>query len=70
MKRLLAATLLAAAALATAVPASAAPGVPTPGGTCENPVDLVCRNHVCGPDELDCGMIPPCFLWVAGDCLF
>lgn len=70
MKRLLAATLLAAATLATAVPASAGPAVPSPGGTCEGTVDLVCRRRPCGPDELDCGMIPPCIVWVSGSCLF
>jgi hypothetical protein len=63
---MIAAGLVAVAALAT--PASAAPGVPTPGGVCENPVDFVCRTHVCGPDELDCGMIPPCLVWVNGAC--
>ena len=66
MKRLLAASLLAAVA---AMPAQAAPAVPQPGGTCENPVDVVCRRRACGPDELDCGMIPPCLVWVAGTCL-
>jgi len=66
VKRLIAAGLLAVAALAA--PASAAPAVPTPGGACENPVDVVCRNHVCQPDELDCGMIPPCLVWALGAC--
>ncbi|HEX8001098.1 MAG TPA: hypothetical protein VF519_00215 [Mycobacteriales bacterium] len=66
MKRLLAAAFLAT--VAAAVPASAGPAVPQPGGQCEDPVDFVCRTHVCGPDELDCGMIPPCFVWVSGAC--
>jgi hypothetical protein len=68
MKRLLGiAALTTAVALGTALPASAE--LPLPGGQCDGVVDVLCRSHVCQPDELDCGMIPPCVLWVAGTCL-
>ena len=66
MRRLLAATVLAAAALVPA--AHAAPPVSL-GGQCDGIVDTMCRRYPCGEDELDCGLIPPCFLWVAGYCL-
>lgn len=69
MVRLLAAGLLAAATLATAAPASAGPAVPTPGGVCEGVVDFTCRERPCGEDELDCGMVPPCFVYVNGACI-
>jgi hypothetical protein len=42
---------------------------PSLGGVCDGVVDVGCRAHQCQPDELDCGMIPPCVLWVAGVCL-
>jgi hypothetical protein len=67
MKRLIAASLLAAVA-ATAAPASAGPAVPQPGGTCESPVDVFCRRP-CREDELDCGLIPPCVVWVGVGCV-
>jgi hypothetical protein len=68
MTRLLGtAALTAALAIGFAVPAHAA--LPQPGGQCDGVVDVLCRTHVCQPDELDCGMIPPCVLWVAGSCL-
>jgi hypothetical protein len=66
VKRLLLAGALAASFVLGST-AQAAP--PVPGGKCDNPVDVVCRRYVCGPDDLDCGMIPPCFVWVSGDCL-
>lgn len=61
MKRVLVVVGLVAAVLA--VPGSASAG---PGGPCDGRVDVLCRTHVCQPDELDCGMIPPCLVWVAG----
>lgn len=65
MKRLLAATVLAAATL---VPVTAhASGLPSPGGQCDGVVDTMCRQGPC--PELDCGLVPPCVLWVAGVCL-
>jgi hypothetical protein len=65
MRRLIAATALAVAALApAALAAPPTPGVGNPGGKCDGVVDTMCRNFVCGPDDLDCGMIPPCLLWV------
>ena len=69
MTRLLAAGLLAVAAFAAAVPASAAPDLPKPGGTCEGSVDVLCRRP-CGVDELDCGMIPPCVVYLNGGCWY
>lgn len=60
-RRLVAAAVIAAAAFTTT--ASAAP--PLPGGQCDGVVDTLCRDFVCGPDDLDCGMIPPCLLWVS-----
>jgi hypothetical protein len=67
MKRLLAATALAAAALA---PVSAhASSLPSPGGQCEGTIDFNCRTTDCHEDELDCGLIPPCTVWVNGACL-
>jgi hypothetical protein len=65
VKRLIAASLLA---LAVAAPASAGPAVPQPGGTCTDPIDFMCRERPCGEDELDCGMILPCVVWVNGAC--
>lgn len=65
MRRVLAAVAIAAAVLAPA--AQAAPDLPgpgLPGGQCDGVVDTMCRDFVCGPDDLDCGMIPPCLLWV------
>jgi hypothetical protein len=64
--RLLAAVGIAATA-AFAVPA--APAVASPGGECEGVVDFDCRDHHCQPDELDCGLIPPCTIYVAGLCI-
>jgi hypothetical protein len=60
MRRVLAATALAAAALAPV--ASAAPSLPQPGGQCDGVVDTMCRVGPC--PELDCGLVPPCVLWV------
>ena len=69
MKRMLVMGALAASfVLGSVVPAQAGPGIPTPGGQCEDPVDFICRDFVCGPDDLDCGMIPPCLIWVRGAC--
>lgn len=65
MKRIVAASLLA---LAVAAPASAGPAVPQPGGICADPIDFMCRERPCGEDELDCGMILPCIVWVNGSC--
>lgn len=65
MKRLLAAALLAGTFGFAVVPAHAA-DVPTPGGTCSGAVDVMCRRPC--TDELDCGLIPPCFLWLAYRC--
>jgi hypothetical protein len=67
VKRLLAASLFAAVTLTT--PALAGPAVPQPGGICEGQVDFSCRERPCGEDELDCGMILPCLVWVAGSCV-
>ena len=69
MKRFLAATTIVAAALVLPVSAAHAadPQVPVPGGTCQGPVDLMCRRPC--TDELDCGLIPPCFLWVGFACV-
>ncbi len=64
MKRLLAASLFAA--VATLAPAAHASGLPQPGGTCDEPVDVGCRQPCY--DELDCGLIPPCGVWIAGAC--
>ena len=67
MKPLLASAMLVA--VATAVPAAAAgPAVPVPSGTCDNPADVLCRNTPCGPDDLDCGMILPCVVYLLGTC--
>jgi hypothetical protein len=63
MKKLLAGALLVTAA-AFPMSAQASP-LPSLGGQCDGVVDVGCRTHVCQPDELDCGLIPPCFLWVA-----
>lgn len=65
MKKLLAGALLVAAVTALPVPAHAA--IVSPGGQCDGVVDTGCRDHVCQPDELDCGMIPPCLVWVAAN---
>ena len=70
MKRLLPLAALAAVALFAVPSAHAADPVLSPGGQCDGVVDVFCRTHVCQPDELDCGMIPPCILWVSGVCLF
>lgn len=69
MTRLIAAGLLAAATLATALPAAAGPDLPKPGGTCEGTVDVLCRRP-CGIDELDCGMVPPCLVYLNGACRY
>lgn len=58
MRRVLAAAALAVVALS--VPVSADPV--SPGGTCDGVVDTMCRVGPCG--ELDCGLVPPCVLWV------
>ena len=60
MKRMLAAAALCAVALAPAAHADP----PLPGGRCDGVVDTMCRDFVCGPDDLDCGLVPPCLLWV------
>ncbi|MDQ1711872.1 MAG: hypothetical protein QOE45_1322 [Frankiaceae bacterium] len=62
--------LLVAAACAALVLGSAGAASAHPGGSCEGVVDVFCRGHVCQPDELDCGLVPPCVLWVAGVCLY
>jgi hypothetical protein len=63
--------ILAVAALAAAlVTGSAGVASADPGGQCDGVVDFMCRGHVCQPDELDCGLVPPCFAWIAGVCLF
>lgn len=59
LRRVAAAGLLAAAV--ASVPAHAAPSL---GGYCDGYVDVMCRTHRCGEDELDCGLIPPCAVWV------
>jgi hypothetical protein len=65
MRRLIAVVAIAgSAALFGAAPAQA-----SPGGQCEGVVDFDCRGHVCQPDELDCGLIPPCTIWIAGYCI-
>ena len=64
MKHILAAVAVAAAVL---VPAGSAHA--DPGGVCDGVVDTNCRDHACQPDELDCGLIPPCRLWVTGFCV-
>ncbi len=64
MKRLIAAAALAATALLPATASAALPEPGLPGGKCDGVVDTLCRSFVCGPDDLDCGMIPPCLLWV------
>jgi len=53
------------AASAFSVSAQAAPSIGALGGQCDGIVDVGCRTHVCQPDELDCGLVPPCFVWVA-----
>jgi hypothetical protein len=63
VSRLLAAVALGAIALAP-VTARAADPVPQFGGRCDGVVDFDCRDFECGPDDLDCGLIPPCFVWV------
>ena len=68
MKRILAAAAFAAA-LVTVSAGSVSAHPVDPGGYCDGVVDVLCRTHVCQPDELDCGMIPPCVLWVRGNCL-
>ena len=70
MKRILTAAAFAAALVAvSAGPAAASGPIVEPGGQCNGVVDVLCRSFVCGPDDLDCGMIPPCILWVSGSCL-
>ena len=70
MRRIVTISVLAAGLLAGPVgSASAAGPLVEPGGQCNGVVDTGCREHVCQPDELDCGLIPPCLLWVAGHCL-
>jgi hypothetical protein len=63
MRRVLAAGALAVAALAFPVSAHAAPAVGPFGGQCDGVVDFGCREGPC--PELDCGLVPPCFVWVA-----
>jgi hypothetical protein len=63
MRRLLAATALAVAALAPVAHADP----PSPGGTCDEPVDFGCREPC--TQELDCGLVPPCVVWVGGVCV-
>jgi hypothetical protein len=63
--------LLAVAAIAgSAALLGATPVHASPGGECAGVVDLDCRDHHCQPDELDCGLIPPCTIWVAGTCIY
>jgi hypothetical protein len=61
--------ILAVGALAVALVAgsagTASASLPGLGGQCDGVVDAFCREHVCQPDELDCGLIPPCFVWTA-----
>lgn len=67
MKRLLAAASLTALALA---PTAAHADPLSLGGRCDGVVDTMCRDFACGPDDLDCGLVPPCFLWtVVTGCL-
>lgn len=66
MSRLLAATALAAVAL---VPAAAHATWDGLGGQCDGIVDVDCRYVRCGEDDLDCGLVPPCRLWVATACV-
>jgi hypothetical protein len=68
MPRILAACALAAA-LVTGSPGVASASIGNLGGQCDGVVDVMCRSHVCQPDELDCGLVPPCFVWVTGNCL-
>ena len=58
--------VLAAAAIVVAVvpfTAQAAPAIGSFGGQCDGVVDFGCREGEC--PELDCGLVPPCFVWVA-----
>jgi hypothetical protein len=60
-----------AALLLAAAPAAGHADPPvSPFGQCDGIVDVGCRAHECQPDELDCGLVPPCMLWVNGTCKY
>ena len=67
MKRFLAATVIAAATLVLPAAAAHAADPPVPGGTCDGAIDVMCREPC--TQELDCGLIPPCVLWVGWRCV-
>jgi hypothetical protein len=69
MNRFVTICAIAAAAVAGPLGAASAGPVIEPGGQCNGVVDVGCRAYQCQPDDLDCGMIPPCVLWVSGRCL-
>lgn len=64
MIRILAVGALAVALVSGSAGAASA-SVGNLGGQCDGVVDVGCREHVCQPDELDCGLVPPCFVWTA-----
>jgi hypothetical protein len=66
MRRVLAAVALSAAAVA--MPAYAT-GVPLPGGTCDDPVDVVCAQPPPCNGEDPCDPVP-CTVWLDGTCRF
>jgi hypothetical protein len=68
MPRILAAGILAAALVAGSAGVASA-SIGNLGGQCDGLVDVACRDHVCQPDELDCGLTPPCLVWLTGNCL-
>jgi hypothetical protein len=69
MTRILAAGALAVALVSGSAGAASA-SVGNLGGQCDGVVDVACREHVCQPDELDCGLVPPCLVYVnATGCL-
>lgn len=57
------------AALVAGLASFAAPASATFGGECDGAVDTNCHGgRVCGPDDLDCNLVP-CRLWVAVQCV-
>jgi hypothetical protein len=64
MTRILATGALAVALLAGSAGAASA-SIGNLGGQCDGAVDVGCREHACQPDELDCGLVPPCSVWTA-----
>ena len=61
--------LFLAAALVAGLASFAGPATAAVGGSCDGVVDVDCYGgRVCGPDDLDCNLVP-CQVWLVDRCV-